>query len=158
MSLSSEIYAELRNFDSLQYFPHNNAASFRVQFDREIHFEGKWELALRSVSLECPTDVRNFAGQSLYVYTDIVDFSFVGGSLKQLLRRVSLGPGIHSNNNRIIFQMNGNGICCSQVYYKRITTSHCLSIRICIEDGYGKPFEFSDACVISLSLHFRRAS
>lgn len=156
MNLNREIYAELRSFDSLLNFPNNNAASFRVQFDQEIRLEGLWELALKAITIECSTGDRHFAGNNLYIYTDIIDFSFVGGSLKQLLKRVSLGPAIHSSN-RIIYNMNGNdnNCCC---YYKRITTSHCLSLEIRVEDDKGNLIDFSAGCSVSLSLHFRRTS
>ena len=104
MSLRREIYAELRSFDSLPYFPNNNAACFTVQLDREIRFEGVWEVALKRLHVHCSPKDRSFAGQNLYMYTNIIDFSFVGGSLKQLLKRVSLGPALKSHN-RIIYQM-----------------------------------------------------
>lgn len=157
MDPKKQIYAELRSFDSLQYFPDNRAGSFKVQFDQEIRFEGPWELALRALSIACSTRDRHFDGNDLYIYTDVIDFSFVGGSLKQLLKRVSLGPGIHSGN-RIIYTMNGNDNSCCCCIYKRITTAHCLSIEIRVEDDKGNIIDFSGGCSVSVSLHFRRAS
>lgn len=156
MGLGREIYAEVRSFDSVQYFPNNNAASFFVQFGQEIRFDGQWELALRDMNIECPSGSGpNFAGQNMYIYTNIIDFSFVGGSLKQLLKRVSLGRPIHAGN-RIIYQMNEADKSCCCCYYKRITLSHCLYVKIHIEDDRGKLIEFPVGCKISLSLHFKQ--
>ena len=156
MGLDNEIYVEVRSFDSARFFPNNNAASFTVQFGREIRFNGPWQLALRSMSVECPTEYRvNFAGKNFYIYTNIIDFSFVGGSLKQLLKRVSLGRPIHADN-RIIYQMNEADKSCCCCYYKSITTPHCLQLEVHIEDDRGKLIEFTDDCVVSLSLHFKQ--
>lgn len=158
MNQSCDIYAEIRNFDSVQYFPNNTAASFTVQFDREIRFEGHWELALRAIDIDCPSDGRpQCAGKNLYIYTNIIDFSFVGGSLKPLLKRVSLGRPIHSGN-RIIYHVNEADVSCCCCYYKRITTPHCLCVEIRIEDDSGKLIDFSAGCKVSLSLHFRQSS
>ncbi|MEW8544956.1 MAG: hypothetical protein AB2693_15630 [Candidatus Thiodiazotropha sp.] len=158
MNIDREIYAELRSFDSVHYFPDNQAASFKVQFDQEIRFKGTWELALQAISIDCPSkESLNFAGQNLYIYSNIIDFSFVGGSLKPLLKRVSLGRPIRSGN-RLIYQVNeaDKGCCCS--YYKPITTSHCLCVEVHIEDDNGKLANFSPGCEVTLSLHFRRTS
>lgn len=157
MNQGREVYAELRSFDSLEYFPHNNAASFRVQFDREMRFEGLWELALKAISVECNSKDRSLAGRNLYIYTDIIDFSFVGGSLKQILKRVSLRQGIKSDN-RISYQTNETDKGCHCCYYKRVTIPHCLSIEIRIEDDRGNLFRFSNDCNVSMSIHFRQIS
>lgn len=156
VTVSDNIYADLRSFDSLQYFPTNNAALFRVQFDREIRFDGLWELALKSFDITCTSKDRDLSGKNLYIYTNIIDFSFVRGSLKQILKRVSLGLGIKSDN-QIIYQMNENENNSDSCYYKRITTSHCLFIEIRLEDELGNIISVSDECKVSLSLHFRRA-
>lgn len=156
MNLTDNIYAELRSFDSLRYFPANSAALFRVQFDREIRFDGLWEMALKSFNIACTSKDRDLSGKNLYIYTNIIDFSFVGGSLKQILKRVSLGLGIKSDN-QIIYQMNENDKNCDWCYYKRITTSHCLFIEIRVEDERGHILPVSDECKVSLPLHFRRA-
>lgn len=155
MNLSHEIFAEVRSFDSLRYFPNNRAACFKIQFDQEIRFEGSWELGLTGISIDCFSGDRHFDGTDLYVYIDIIDFSFVGGNMKQLLKRVSLGPAIKSGN-RIIYHMNSsnNGCCCC--HYKQITTPYCLSVEIRVEDAKGNITDFSDKCFTSLSLHFRR--
>ena len=158
MNLDRDIYAEIRSFDSAQFFPNNKAAFFLVQFDRELRFEGQWELALRAINIDCPSEDRpRFAGQNMYIYTNIIDFSFVGGSLKQLLKRVGLGRAIHSGN-RIIYQMSETDKSCCCCYYKRITTPHCLCVEIRIEDDNGKLIDFPIGCKVSLSLHFRRTS
>ena len=91
----------------------------------------------------------------IYTFTHIIDFSFVGGSLKQLLKRVSLGPGIHSGN-RIIYTIIGNDNSCNSCccIYKRITTAHCLSIEIRVEADKGTIIDFSGGmfsqCVFAL--------
>ena len=158
MNLDREIYAELRSFDSFHYFPDNQAASFKVQFDQELRFKGKWELSLRALSIDCPSkDNLNLTGQNLYIYTSIIDFSFVGGSLKQLLKRVSLGRPVRSGN-RIIYQVNEADKGCCYSYYKPITTSHCLCVEVHIEDDNGKLVEFSPECEVTLSLLFRRTT
>lgn len=157
MNLNDDIYAELRSFDSVQYFPNNTAASFKVQFDQELRFEGQWQLALKWIKIDCSSEERHFEGKELYIYTDIIDFSFVGGSLKQLLKRVSLGPALYSNN-RISYGINGaeNNCCCC--YYKRITIPNCLSIEIRVEDDKGNLIDLSAGCTVILSMHFRRTS
>ena len=158
MGLGNEMFAEIRSFDSAELFPNNRAASFLVQFDREIRFEGQWAVALRDMNLECPSEERpNMAGQNLYIYTNIIDFSFVGGSLKQLLKRVSLGRPIHVGN-RIIYQVSESdkGCCCS--YYKRITTPYCLQLEVYIQNDNGNLVSFPVGSKVSLSLHFKQTT
>ena len=158
MDVGHDIYGEIRSFDSVQIFPNNRAASFKVQFGLEIRFDGQWEVGLRGMTIECLSESRpNLAGQNLYIHTNIIDFSIVGGSLKQLLKRVSLWRPIHASN-RIMYQMNDveRGCCCC--YYKRNTVSHCLCLEVHIEDQYGNLIDFPDGSKISLSLHFKRIS
>ena len=158
MDIGRHIYAEIRSFDCVDIFPNNSPASFNVQFGLEIRFDGLWEVGLRDMSVECLSKSRsNLAGQNLYILTNIIDFSIVGGSLKQLLKRASLGRPIQASN-RIMYHMNEieNGCCCC--YYKRITVPHCLRLEIRIEDQYGNLIEFPVGSKISLSLHFKRTS
>ena len=156
--MGRELYAEIRNFDSMQLFPNNNASSFTVQLGREIRFDGQWMLALRDISFEFSSEDRpNFAGQNVYIYTNIIDFSFVGANLKPLLKRVSLGRPIHAGN-RITYHMNeaDNACCCG--HYKIITTPHCLQLNVHIEDERGYLIDFPDKCKVTLSLHFKQTS
>lgn len=156
MDIGRDIYAEVRSFDSDQIFPNKNPASFVVQFGREIRFAGQWEIGLRDLNVECLSDSRpDLAGQIMYIHTNIIDFSIVGRSLKQLLKRVTLGRPIHARN-RIMYQMNEaeKGCCCC--YYKRITVPHCLRLEVQIEDQKGNLIDFPDGSKITLSLHFKR--
>ena len=110
MGLGNEMFAEIRSFDSAELFPNNRAASFLVQFDREIRFEGQWAVALRDMNLECPSEERpNMAGQNLYIYTNIINFSFVGGSLKQLLLINYINIGICTNKSARIIRIKKLG-------------------------------------------------
>lgn len=158
MDIGRDIYAEVRSFDSDQIFPNNSPASFIVQFGREIRFVGQWGVGLRDMNVESPSESRaDLAGQNMYIHTNIIDFSIVGGSLKQLLKRVSLGRPIHARN-RIMYQMNEAERSCCCCYYKRITVPHCLRLEVHIEDQNGNLIDFPDGTKISLSLHFKRTS
>ena len=107
------------------------------------------------ISVDCFSGDGHFDGVDLYVYIDITDFSFVGGNMKQLLKRVSLGPAIKSGN-RIIYHMIGSDNGCCSSYCKRITAPYCLSVEIRIEDAKGNIINFSDKCYTSLFLQFRQ--
>ena len=156
--MGRDVYAEIRSFDSVQLFPDNSASSFTVQLGSEIRFDGQWALALRDIIFEFSSEHRtNFAGQNMYIYTNIIDFSIIGANLKQLLKRVSLGRPIHAGN-RIIYRMNeaDNTCCCG--HYKIITTTHCLQLKVHIEDENGTPIDFPDKSKVTLSLHFKQTS
>lgn len=147
-SKSSEFYIELRSFDCLNLYPMNIASCFRVQFIRELKFNGDWQLSLRDLVINCK-DTDNIGGRDIYIYTNIIEMSFVGTNLRSVLRRVNSGQGVR-NGSRLTY------LCKTEDCYRAISVPYCMSLEIRIEDEHGHLLNLSALSTVSMTLHFRR--
>ena len=95
-----EFFIELRSFDSLNLYPKNIASCFRIQLIGRLKFNGDWKLSLRDLVINCKDTDTEIEGRDIYIYTNIIEQSFVGTNYKSLLRRVNSGQGIH-NGSRV---------------------------------------------------------
>jgi hypothetical protein len=142
-------FAEVRSFDSIKLFKRNSSSGFTVQFDRELIFNGKWELALFDFVLKCQSHSDRMDGNDIYIFSNIIEHGFVGANMKQLLRRVNVGsPVISSSHSVYTF----HSTC---ALYKRICVRNCLSIEFQLENEMGKIVTFPPNSNVILTLHFK---
>ena len=126
MQESVHIYADSN--DSLQYFPGNKGTFFRVKLSEPLRFTGKWEATLTSLTvISNETDVQStLAGQVVEVSSNVIGLSIVGGSKKQLLRRLNLGSPVIGTGSRTIFHVDTVQNCC---FFKSVILQECSVIE-----------------------------
>jgi hypothetical protein len=144
-----EFFMELRSFDSLALYPRNNASHFKVQFDRELIFNGKWEVSLRDIVIDSTVNDESIQGKNIYILCNIIEEGFVGSSLRPLLRRITAGTPI-CTVSRAVFH-NSGWEC-----FKNVTVTHCMSIEIRMENEHGKLISFTPDTKVTTTLHFLR--
>ncbi len=125
----------LNSTDNLQDFPQNFSWDFTSHLGNYRKLRGTYEIALLDVNFTGKSD------QDLYVYCDIVEPNYMGGSYKQVLRRIK--------------QARSAGF--PFPYYVRVDTDVLSHIRIYIRDGTGKLPSFHSES-LSCTLHLKHVS
>ena len=84
---SKSYYFYLSSKDSLDVYPTNTAASFTVNLPIPLSLTGNWEIGLIDISFN-----KNFTvvPKELYFCLNVVNSSYVQGTLLKTLRRISL--------------------------------------------------------------------
>ena len=69
--------------DSSEYYPENVPTDFRIRLPEILHLKGTWTCSLRDIKCVTTSDV------DLYVYSDIVEDSYVHNKKLPLLQYVT---------------------------------------------------------------------
>ena len=78
-----DFYIFLTSKDSLRFHPHNKGYNFTVELQRErVELRGNWKVAL------CDIFFNEKIAETIMVFSDICDYSFVRDSLEPILRMV----------------------------------------------------------------------
>ena len=70
----------LSSEDSLSYHPDNNPYNFIVELKESLQIIGEWEVGI------CDFFCSETISQKCYIFSDIVDYSYVRNSLEPILR------------------------------------------------------------------------
>ena len=81
-----DFYVLLSSEDSQLLYPGNRGNDFRVQLPQELNLSGYWDVAVSDIYID---QAEGQTSQRLLVCCDIVDYTIVGDSLRQILRRIS---------------------------------------------------------------------
>lgn len=148
-----EIHVHICNSDSISLFPRNVGSDFRVNLDEKIIFSGHWYVTVVGLTVESRDTLRLEALQ-LYLCSNIVGFSFIGGRKHQLLRKIGLGKGLE-NRQRTVYNVETTENYC---FYKPVSVQECTTIHIRAVDHDMKSVSILDDCKVTVSLHFKRLS
>ena len=138
----NDFYMYRNSRDSSGIRKKNSPSEFWIQFPKSYILEGKWICGLIDITLDC-----NFKPRSsrLYLCSDIVEESYVRGSLIELLRNIEIGP-------RYIKTKSESYV---RPIYVSVKVSTLDSIRIEIKDENLNSVDFNSNdlhCV----LHFKK--
>ena len=130
-----DFYIFLSSKDSLRYHPDNKGYNFTVELPERVELRGNWKVAL------CDIFLNEKISDTLMVYSDICDYSFVRDSLEPILRMV-----MPNNKRSQIF---------SDRFYLGVRQSNLGRIKIYIKDS-----SFKNAVAlkgeIQLTIHLKK--
>ena len=126
----------LSSEDSLSYHPDNTPYNFIVELKESLQIIGEWEVGI------CDFFCSETISQKCYIFSDIVDYSYVRNSLEPILR--TLMPSNASSS--IFFPI---------IFYFPIKVNSLNRIRVYIKDNQMRLLTTLSGAV-SLSLHFRK--
>lgn len=149
--MADEFHVHVCNSDSLSYFPSNKGSDFRVNLDEKILLPGQWAAALVGLSVETDKPVQ-LDCLLLYLCSNLVDFSFVGGKKVQLLRKTCLGQGLAKGEKRMYNVETIENYC----FYKSVIVQEFQTIHISVFAHDLKHLTILDNCNVTASLHFKR--
>ena len=79
---NEEFYIFLTSRDSLKFHPENKSHTFTVELPERLNLSGIWEVAI------CDFSTSEVPSETLMVFSDICDHSFVKDSLHPILRMI----------------------------------------------------------------------
>ena len=130
-----DFYIFLSSKDSLRYHPDNKGYNFTVELPKRVELRGNWKVAL------CDIFLNEKISDTLMVYSDICDYSFVRDSLEPILRMV-----MPNNKRSQIF---------SYRFYLGVRQSNLGRIKIYIKDSSFKNVVALKG-EIQLTLHLKK--
>ena len=134
--MDTDLYFFLSSSDSLLFHPDNNSYNFIIELPERIHLEGEWVIGL------CDFYHSSNLIETIFVLCDICDNSYIGDSLKPILRI------IYPNNNQIYFNYK-------EIYYVKVK-NYCLNrLKVYIRDEHFK-IPSSITGTTRLTLHLKK--
>ena len=131
-----DFFIFLSSEDSLSYHKDNVPSNFIVELKERHQLIGEWEVGI------CYFFCSENISQKCYIFSDIVDYSYVRNSLEPLLR--TLIPS--SPSSSYIFP---------KIFYFPIKVNSLSRIRIYIKDNQLRLLSTLTAAV-TVTLHFRK--
>ena len=95
----NDFYLYLNSRNSSGIRKKNSPSEFWIQFPKRYILEGKWICELIDITLDCDFKPRS---SPLYLCPDIVDESYVHGSLIKLLRNIEIRPRYKKKQSRFL--------------------------------------------------------
>lgn len=114
-------YMVFRSDQNLEYYPDNKPYSFKIKLRQNIELSGLWKIGLAEINL-CEENKKE---DTLFIYSNICEASFINGVNASLLRRV-----VVNNNSNTIF---------TSCYYIPVIKSEINEIEFKLEDEQGTP-------------------
>ena len=74
------VYIFLSSIDSSNFHPNNKAYHFTVEIPERTSLSGEWEVGI------CHFYASTVTNETLYLFSDIVDYSYVRDSMQGILR------------------------------------------------------------------------
>lgn len=130
----------LSSLDDRELFD-NKPYDFRVQFNRQLQFDGYWMVGLTEISVTSVLQKGNC--KELFIYCNVCQESFVGTQEVPLLRRVYL---TETENCNIIYD---------STYYVPMKLSELRYLHVYIRDSKGQPSSILEGDV-TITLHFKK--
>ena len=137
MKMNEEsVYFFLSSIDSLKFHPNNKAYNFTVEVPERTSLSGDWEVGI------CDFHASTVTNETLYLFTDIVDYSYVRNSMQGILR---LLPQTNSNKYQLF----------NKIYYLPVKNLNFSRIQIYIKN---KNLQFASSLtgMVELTLHLRK--
>lgn len=153
MEESKHVY--ISSSDSLQYFPHNTGAHFRVKLGEALKFTGSWVVSLTGINIIVKeADIGNVLdAQNVHIYSNLVGLSIVGGHKRQLLRIVNLGRPIVRSNQRTVYHVDPVENSC---FYKPVIAQECSYIEVELKHDSLYILDLLNDSKVCIYLHFKR--
>ena len=131
-----DFFVFLSSEDSLSYHQDNSPSNFVVELKERLQLIGEWEVGI------CDFFCSETISHKCYIFSDIVDYSYVRNSLEPLLRTL-----IPSNSSTsYIFP---------KIFYFPIKVNSLTRIRIYIKDNQLRLLS-TLTVPVSVTLHFRK--
>lgn len=99
-----------------------------------------------------PCDIARF--HTIFVYSDIVDFTHVGNVKNQLLRAFTFRQRIKNEDLLVLYPYDNRSF--SNLQYRNVRLDSFNSIQIEIRDMKGNLIPFTSLGIVVLNLHFRK--
>ena len=129
------IYLFLSSDDSKIYHPDNVGHTFTIELPERVNLDGYWVIALCDI---CSEDIIN---ETVYLYSDMCDYTYVKNSLEPILRMI-----FPSNNHEQYFP---------ERYYVPVRQKNLGRIKVYIRDrSMNIPNSLEKR--IELTLHLKR--
>ena len=149
-----EKYVFLKSSDSVRYFPDNKPYNFRVHLENNIDLRGYWKIGIsefftlaspKKIVMDKTTSkpISTFQNKPIFVYSNICDFSNVGGEEQPLLRVIQADPSYGWNDKFY------------PVYYIPLRTHNLSDIHFYLKDDRNSLATFIDSDVW-MTLHLIR--
>ena len=122
--------------DSLNFHPSNKAYNFTVEVPERTSLSGDWEVGI------CNFYASTVTNETLYLFSDIVDYSYIRNSIQGVLRL------LHQTNLNKYQLFN-------KIYYLPVKNLNFSRIQIYIKNK-NLHFESSLTGVVELTLHLRK--
>ena len=126
----------LSSEDSSTFHQDNVASNFIVELKKRIQLFGEWEVG------KCDFVSTATISQKCYIFSDIVDYSYVRNSLEPVLH--TLMPS--STPSSYIF---------SKIFYFPIKINSISRIRVYIKDSHLRLLSTLTG-IVSINIHFRK--
>jgi hypothetical protein len=150
-----QFHVDICSADSLDLYPSNTGCDFWVGLDEALDMRNKqWHVALVGLTVVASAGSgANLSGKEIFLYSNVADFSVLGGKKTQLLRKVCLGSGVQTATNSTVFSVDTVENYC---FYKRVQHQEIKSIHVVALTNRGEKFEALGGCLLSVTLHFKR--
>ena len=126
----------LTSEDSLLYHQDNVPSNFIVELEERLQLTGDWEVGI------CDFFCSENIPEKCYIFSDIVDYSYIRNSLEPILRTIM--PSISTS-----------GYIFPKIFYFPIKVNSLNRIRVYIKDNQLRLVSGLTAPV-SVTLHFRK--
>jgi hypothetical protein len=151
--MMNQVHADVSNTDCLGLYPLNNGSDFHVVLDETLVLtSGHWHVALVGLTAETTEAGLELRGKELYLCSNIVDYSVVGGKKVSLLRKMCLGNGIRTAGGGCVFFVDTSDNNC---FYKRVNSKEIKHIRIYVTDRNGQKLDALNDYSVAVTLHFK---
>lgn len=150
-----EKYIFLRSNDSLNYFPDNKPYDFKIHLENAIDLHGYWKIGICEfftlatkkkktiIDQETSKSIKILINKPVFVYSNVCDFSTVGGQEQPLLRVIQADPSYGWNEKFY------------PVYYIPLRVKNLSDIHMYLKDDTHSPATFIDS-EVWMTLHLTR--
>ena len=124
----------LTSEDSLLYHQDNVLSNFIVELEEGLQLTGDWEVGI------CDFFCSENISEKCYIFSDIVDYSYIRNSLEPILRTIM--PSISTSSYIFL-----------KIFYFPIKVNSLNRIRVYIKENQ---LRLVSGLTVSVTLHFRK--
>lgn len=137
-----EKYIFVRSSESREFYPENRPYDFKIHLDNTLDLHGYWKIGIAEfftlsstqktvIDKSTSKHVTTFYHKSLFVYSDVCDFSSVNGHQEPLLRVIQSDPSYGWNDKSF------------PVYYIPLKVTKLSNLHLYLRDDTGSLATFS---------------
>lgn len=149
-----EKYIFVKSSESMDYYPENKPYDFKIHLDNALDLHGFWKIGITEFFTLSSTkktvidkltskSITTFEHKSLFVYSNVCDFSSVNGHQQPLLRIIQADPSFGWNEKFY------------PAYYIPLRVTHLSDLHLYLKDDSHSPATFIDSDVW-ITLHLTR--
>lgn len=151
--MMDQVHVDVSNTDCHGLYPLNNGSDFHVLLDETLVLtSGHWHVELVGFTAKTTGGGLELCGKELYLCSNIIDYSVVGGKKVSLLRKLCLGNGIRTAGGSCVFSVDTSDNSC---FYKRVNSKGIEHIRIYVTDRSGGRLDALNDYSVAVTLHFK---